>query len=273
MPRQLPATSWSANSSALLSCATRLEARGVMRWTGQPVEDGQGGASGGSEPARPSAMAPRACVSGSVKLIIVNSDAEALAVPALGACRWSRPCLVAGAGGDRNGSAVGLGQAGAGVEPAQRCGRIPRGAAGYPLAGRRGRTYRAPQHWPKAHGGGLPGAVRPEEPEHLAVADLERDVSNATRSPKRLLRLWTDNAVAPWLAPDAALCMLCRLRARLRAASWSRAAVVAGASAAGMVLLRVFMVSPFFGYITDTGGRCRGGSGWRGAAGRGSPAA
>src|SRR6516164_2493736 len=94
----------------------------------------------------------------------------------------------------------------------------------------------------------FPAPVRPEEPEHLAVADLKRDVSNATRSPKRLLRLWTDNAVAPWLAPDAALCMLCRLRARLRAASWSRAAVVAGASAAGMVLLRVFMVSPFFGY-------------------------
>ena len=34
-------------------------------------------ASRGSEPARPSAMAPRACASGSVRLIIITSDAGA----------------------------------------------------------------------------------------------------------------------------------------------------------------------------------------------------
>ncbi len=72
-------------------------------------------ASLGSEPARPSSMEPRACLCGSLRLIIITSEAGAWAVPALGACRWSRPCFVASAGGGRDGSAAGFGQADAGL--------------------------------------------------------------------------------------------------------------------------------------------------------------
>jgi hypothetical protein len=46
----------------------------------------------------------------------------------------------------------------------------------------------------RPHHRGLPGTVRPEETEHLPVADPKGDVSEGDPSQKRLRKLWTQSA-------------------------------------------------------------------------------
>jgi len=48
----------------------------------------------------------------------------------------------------------------------------------------------------RPHRCGLPGTVRPEETQHLPVADLKGDVAEGDRSQKRLPELWTQSARA-----------------------------------------------------------------------------